>query len=320
MKPGGGLGRGSTAAATMMVCLGVLLGAGCAARSGGSARAGVVPSGEGRPEPSLESQIARTRALSAEARPKSGGFALTVETWDPKLSSALAMAALSRTADAQVLVAAEYRRLGILDVAYAHLTKAVGLDDRNAAAHEGLARIWRDWGFPQLGLADAEKAVRLAPASPSAANTLGTLLAAAGKLDAARRWYERSLTLDPGAPYALNNLCYTSIMQRRADAVDTCERATVADPGSQVVRNNLALAYAARGDLERARSTFEPAGQAASSYNMGMVYLGQGRYRKAIAAFQQASRVNPHVTVAAARARQSEALLARHGDTDGDDD
>jgi Flp pilus assembly protein TadD len=149
---------------------------------------------------------------------------------------------------------------------------------------------------------------------------LGTLLAAAGQLEAARKWYERALTLEPGAPYALNNLCYTSIMQRRPDPADACERAAAADPGSQTVRNNLGLAYAARGDLERARNEFAAAGQAASSYNMGMVYLGRGQYRKAVVAFHQASRVNPHLTFAAARARQSEVLLARQGDTDGNDD
>jgi tetratricopeptide (TPR) repeat protein len=257
--------------------------------------------------------------VSAEAKPTSNTFAQTVETWDPRLSSALLVLATGPTAERHRRVAAEYRRLGILDMAYSHFTQAARLDPRDAAAYEGLARIWRDWGFPHLGMAEARMAVRLRPASSSAANTYGTLLAAVGQLEDARTWYEKALVLDPGASYALNNLCYTSLMQRRPEAVDVCERAADADPTSQVVHNNLALAYAASGDLARARTMFEQAGPAATYYNMGIVYLGKGQYRKAAEAFQRASRQNPHYTLAAARTRQSQALLARHGDTDDDD-
>ena len=314
MKPGGDPGRGSCAATAVVVCLvAVLGGTGCAARAASEN----LPHS---PEPTLESQIARTRARSAEARPKSGLFAQTVEAWDPRLSSALTAVVFNPTATTHRLAASEYRRLGILDMAHSHLTQAVRLDPRDAAAHEGLARIWRDWGFSQLGLADALKAVQLAPASPSAANTFGTLLMAMGQVERARGWYKRALALDPGASYALNNLCYVAVMQGERDAVNRCEGAITADPASQTARNNLALAYAVRGDLAKAQSEFEQAGPAASYYNMGMVYMGQGRYRRAVEAFQKASQENPHLTLAAARARQSRELLARHGDAHGDDD
>jgi tetratricopeptide (TPR) repeat protein len=320
MKSGGGIGRGAGAAAVLVVSLATLLvSAGCAARGTRSAHAGTAPGQPDWPQPSLESQIARTRAVSAQVKPRTGVMTQTVEAWDPRLSSALLALAIGPTAERHRTVAVEYRRLGILDMAYSNFTQAVGLDPRDAAAHEGLARIWRDWGFPHLGVADALKAVRLAPTSASAANTYGTLLAAVGQLDAARTWYERALALDAGASYALNNLCYTAVMQR-VEAVGVCERAVEADPTSRIGRNNLGLAYAARGDLVKARTEFAQAGPTASYYNMGMVHMGQGHYREAAADFQRASRENPHLTLAAARARQSRALLARQGEGDGDDD
>src|SRR5437867_6835182 len=160
---------------------------------------------------SLASYIDRVRVVSQAARPRPSLGVQSVETWDPGLASALLQLAAAPTAAHHRQVASEYRRLGILDVAHAHFTAAVRLDDRDAAAFDGLARIWRDWGFPHLGLDDSHRAVELAPASASAANTLGTLLQAQGNVGDAARWYERAAALDPDASYAVNNLCYASV-------------------------------------------------------------------------------------------------------------
>src|SRR5207237_2028678 len=127
---------------------------------------------------------------------------------DPSLSAALLTLAVAATPGAHRVVAERYRELGILDMAHDHFLSASQLDPGDAAAYEGLARIWRDWGFPQLGLADASRAIYYAPASASAHNTLGTLLAMLGQRVEARGEYDRALALDPGASYALNNLCY----------------------------------------------------------------------------------------------------------------
>ena len=322
MNPGGGRDRGTIAAMKLAVWVGALLVvSGCAVRATGAAQAGSDPRRPtGAPAPTLESQITRTRALSAEARPRTGVMGQTVESWDPQLSAALAALAVAPTAAQHRRVASEYRRLGILDVAYSHLTQAVRLDPDGAAAHDALARIWRDWGFPHLGFADARKAVTLAPTSAAAANTLATLYSAAGQLRDARDWYERALTLDPGASYALNNFCYTAIVLAESGAVHACTRAAAAQPGSKTAHNNLALAYAAQGDLASARVEFERGGEAAGRYNMGIVHMAQRRYKRAAEAFEAALQADPSLTLAAARVRQSRTLLARHGDTDGDDD
>ena len=66
--------------------------------------------------------------------------------------------------------------------------------------------MWRDWGLAKLGLADARAAVKHAPHSAAAHNTLGTLLEATGRFRDARRAYDRALALDRGATYALANL------------------------------------------------------------------------------------------------------------------
>jgi tetratricopeptide (TPR) repeat protein len=246
-------------------------------------------------------------------------LALMLESWDPRLGSALTELALGPTPERHRRVASEYRRLGVLDMAHTHLTNALRLDPGDAAAHDGLARIWRDWGFPHLGLADGLRAVELAPRSPVAANTLGTLYAGIGQLDRAYGWYARALSLEPGAPYAVNNFCYTAILLRRGSAVDVCQRAVAVRPESRTTRNNLGLAYAASGDVQKAREQFASANdEAAAHYNMGIVFMAQRQYDKAVAAFEAAARLKPAFPLATARARQSRVLLARY--REGQDD
>jgi tetratricopeptide (TPR) repeat protein len=130
----------------------------------------------------------------------------TAEASDPRLRDSLARLGREPGSAAHREVAAAYRALGITDRAFDHLRAAVSLDPRDAAAHDQLARMWRDWGLAQLGLADARAAVKHAPQSAAAHNTLGTLLEATGRFRDARRAYERALTLDRDATYALANL------------------------------------------------------------------------------------------------------------------
>jgi tetratricopeptide (TPR) repeat protein len=249
--------------------------------------------------------IARQRpGAPSSARP--GVAAVTLESSDPALSAALIKLALSPTAEAHRQVALEYRRLGVLDQAHAYFTKAVKLDPNDAAALDELARIWRDWGFPERGMADAQHAVQLAPASASAANTVGTLLEAAGHATEARDWYVRAVWLDPNASYALNNLCYSAIMLTHADATAQCRRALAAAPDSRVAWNNLGLAYAAAGDLVHAKELFDvQADRAYAHYNLGIVYMGTRQYAKALAAFTAAMQLDPQFGRAAERAKQA---------------
>ena len=126
----------------------------------------------------------------------------------------------------------------------------------------------------------------------------------------ARQWYERALVLEPGAPYAFNNLCYAAVMMGDAQAVSVCRRALDALPGSQGARNNLGLAYAADDDMDNARAQLQIAGDpAATNYNLGIVYTARRQFRKATEAFAAALRANPQFTLAAERARQARAAL-----------
>lgn len=151
----------------------------------------------------------RIRRLIEEARNTArapNSMAITVEATDLNLRDALAHLALAPSPSAHREVASHYSRLGIKDMAYEHLSHAIRLNKRDAAAYDARARLWRDLGLPHLGIGDAHRAVYYAKESPVVHNTLGTLLEALGLHEEARLTYEKAVALDPQAWYARANV------------------------------------------------------------------------------------------------------------------
>lgn len=300
------------------VCLLVVLAlAGCSARQpfnadppGSEARAAAATADELHRQ-SLSEYIAKVRALAAEARPVRTQPA-RVEATDIRLSAALALAAMTPSPATLRGVAGEYKRIGVVDKAHEYLQAALRLDRRDAATYDALARLWRDGGFPGPALSDAHRAVFFAPDSPVAHNTLGTVLQLLGRHTDARQQYERVIRLDPGAAYALNNLCYAWILEgdlRRA--ARACDAAIAIDPAMAAARNNLGLVHALGGDLVAAHAAFDAGGdRAAADYNLGIVHLAHRQYTDAVSAFAAAHQARPSWRMAAVRERQARGLAA----------
>ncbi len=210
----------------------------CAARQPRSVADRFVTQGEptidlGGPvaEPPAAEYVATLRALSANARPRAKTTTPeTLEGSDAQLRGALAVLAVARSAAAHRDVAVEYRRLGIMDAAYTHLSAAIRLHPGDATAFDLRARLWRSWGLPGLGIADARRAVALAPQSATAWNTLGLLLENRGSGRVAIRAYVRAVQLDRRAGYAWNNLCRAwTYVGEAAAAADACRRTIALD-------------------------------------------------------------------------------------------
>ncbi len=170
----------------------------------------------------------------------------TLESTDASLSSALIALAVRDTAAAERRVAERYLQLGVLDLASDHYARACKLNPTDAVAYDGLARIWRDWGFPALGLGDATRAAYYAPTWAPAHNTLGTLLTELGHRAEARSEYERAIAAEPRAAYALSNLCYLSLLDGAPSAaIEACRAALAIDPNLTAARINMTRARAA---------------------------------------------------------------------------
>ena len=293
--------------------LAVTLLTGCAARGRRAAKpqpeptatSGEAPASAADSAKSLSEFMQKVRHLSANARPLSAKDAAeTLESRDPALAADLLLVLSQPSAERHRAIGERYRALGVLDAAYRHFNSALTLNPRDAAAYEGLARVWRDWGLPELALGDAHRATFYAPQSASARNTYGTVMQALGRYKDASAAYELASWLDPEAAYAVNNLCYLAFVNGRIDeAIDRCNAALELDPSLGAARNNLALAFAASGRMDLARTQFLDAGDRASGlYNAGIAYLAAGDERSALAAFDAASRARPTFNLSRERA------------------
>jgi tetratricopeptide (TPR) repeat protein len=279
---------------------------------------------KGEPAPpvpdSLAQYVAKVRNLAARSRPAPTALR-TLESQDRRLAAALLLAASAPAAESLRNVGDEYRRVGVLDMAFRYYNRALRADPT-----DGWARIWRDWGLPGLGLGDASRAVfyarssgtsddtlgavSSARSSGTSYNTLGTVMQALGNRRGARAAYEQAHRSDPQASYALTNLCYLSFLEANLDrALGECRRALELDPRSKPAHNNLALIYASQGRLDLARSElFRDADEAASQFNLGVIYLATSDYALAATAFQAALVARPSFSAAEQRARQARAL------------
>lgn len=236
-----------------------------------------------------------------------------VEVSDLALARALQALNDAPTSEAHRRVGVEYRRLQVYDRAHEYFTGAIKLDPKNAAAFDGLARTWRDWGVPRLGLAHAYMAVHLAPGWAAAQNTLGTMLYVMGNGIDARRRFERAIALDPNAAYALNNLCYLSFTEgNEARAIAECSDALTREPTLTAARNNLALVHAAAGRIEVSEREFLACGnRGIGFYNLGIVHMARREYPKAITAFETAFKERPSLWEAQVRANEARTLAAQ---------
>jgi tetratricopeptide (TPR) repeat protein len=287
---------------------------GCAAhRSGFSSR--FIRSGEPavsfdepvpRPPAQLQDYMRDVRNLQAKAGPKSS-LLPTLEGRDSGLAKALLLVAMQDTAANHRAVSAAYRDAGVLDFAFRHLQRAIALNRCDAAAYDGMARLWRAWGRPDMAIGDAYRAIHCNPGSAEVHNTLGTILQLLGQNENARHAYEQAVALDSHATFALNNLCYLEASEGHvAEAERFCQLALAESPDFEPARNNLTLAYLAGADIATAeRQLLSGTPTADRWYNVGMLRLATGRYREAAEAFDAASLANPSLRIATRRAVQA---------------
>lgn len=270
-----------------------------------AARARVAPAVADR-NGSLETFLARTRALSVRARPERANLP-TIEDTDPRLRAALAASTAAPSPDSLRTLALEYQRVGVLDRAHGALERAVLLRPADPLTYDALARLWRDEGFPHLALGDAYRAVHYSRGSAESRNTLGTVLQALGRHRDAVAEFAAVVAKQPDAAYGWNNLCYASIADGRpADATDACRQALRLAPDFGAAQNNLGLARAQAGDFTGAAAAFRLSGNSPrADFNMGMARAAVGQYSHAASAFERAHRAVPQWQDAALLARRA---------------
>ena len=259
----------------------------------------------------LSDYARRLRTLQANAR-TTISLGTTIESRDPVLASALLKLKMLPTAANHRDVARAYTNAGITDFAFRHYQQALRILPCDSRAFEGLARLWRQWGTPELGLSEAHRAVHCSPASASAYNTLGTVLVALGQLQPAKAAFEFAARLDHGAAFAQNNLCYVALQEGDGPAAQqACEHALDLEPTMVAAHANLALAYALQGNVSVAEDRLMADADAATGlYNVGVLRMAMSEYRGAATAFELAAETRPSLGDAARRAVQARVKAA----------
>jgi len=307
--------RGYAGVARIAIVAALVAGSGCAAREGRFASRFVKPGEPSAtyddptvpaPKSTLSDYVRKLRALQSKATAKSSSLP-TIESSNPELARAILLLAMHESPENHRLAAMAYRKAGVLDFAYRHFQRAVILDACDGVSYDGMARLWRDWGMPDLALSDVHRALNCSKRSPEIYNTLGTVLEALGQPAAAERAYQNAVALDPRATFALNNLCYLQMSAGNASAAaHFCEAALAVDPNFAAARNNLALVEARLGDLVGAEKRLRDASaNGVSLYNVGVLRLSERRYGEAALAFDQAAAAQPSLTIARQRSVQA---------------
>jgi tetratricopeptide (TPR) repeat protein len=184
----------------------------------------VAPSNGRAPAPVSPSAAPAIREVS-----RSSGSTADIDRTDDRLRRALAAAVATPSVTTHIAAAEEYRRLGILDRAMAHLQQGAQFDEHDVAVNDALARTWRDFNLPGFGLTYAYRAVYAAPRSATARHTLGTIFYAMGRHADAEHSFRSTVALDPSAWYAWQNLCHVVMADGRTqEAIELCHRASAA--------------------------------------------------------------------------------------------
>lgn len=204
--------------------------------------------------------------------------------------------------DARVLLARQYSRRGLPDLALEHYRLAAAQFPDSAVAALSLAATLREMGEP----GEALKAIRQYPRKDWQLLSLeGILEDDQGQFATAEKAHRAALAMDPRRSALHNNLGYNLLLQGKPDdAAAEFRRAIEIDPHSDIARNNLGTALAAQSHSSEAIGEWQrSAGPAVAHNNLAAVLIEQGRYAEARAEIDAALELRREFPAALANLR-----------------
>jgi Flp pilus assembly protein TadD len=215
------------------------------ATSGGDARRPALATPTAKPEP-IKAQMPEPTKPMAEVAPAAPSPVPT--TYAEALAQGKAQAASGQHARARELFEAAAR-----------------FDRKAAEPHIELARLFITSGERALAIRAAGKAVKLAPSSSQAYNTLGRAELSRFRYDDAIIAFRQATELDPDNVWAWNNLGYTHLqLAQYREAADALAEATSRKGTEGYMWNNLGTALEHLDELDDARDAYDHGGKLGS--------------------------------------------------------
>lgn len=129
----------------------------------------------------------------------------------------------------------------------------------------------------------------------------------------------RHKTAFPAAAALLASLCILTFSRNMIwhDSIVLWEDVVAKSPRKAKARNNLAFAYSAEGEIDRAIDHYRSAlllepDNASAHFNLGVIYIGRGYTNEAAREFETALRLDPYL----ARARWFLEFIYKEGSAD----
>lgn len=195
-------------------------------------------------------------------------------------------------------LAAAHKARGELNEARACLEEAVRLDPGLADAHYNLGTVLKELGELDRATGALHRTLELEPAHAEAHNNLGIVLAERGRLDEAIAGYRRAIVCRPNYAEAYNNL--GTVLSKAGDAEagrDCYETASRMDPGYTEPLVNLGNSFRDAGDAATAERHYRAAlarqRRPDALNNLGVALKDQGRFREALALFDEVVTCEP---------------------------
>ena len=168
--------------------------------------------------------------------------------------------------------------------------KALELDPNSALAHAFLGQIYTATKRPDEALAEASRAISLAPSEPEVLVAMGDVKAEGNEWEAAVPYYTRAVTLASNYP---DYVLYLASALRETEQYDAsleyCRNALQLDEGYEYAAyRGIGRTLWDKGDLEGAKTNLQKAislddTDAMAHWALGGVYYDQGRLRDRVA-------------------------------------
>ena len=171
-------------------------------------------------------------------------------------------------------------------------------DKELAEARYKLGVVYFNDGKFRLAIPEFGKAIELNPSSPDYRNALGMALMFNRQLDDAIKVFEEALTIDPKSSETKNNLASAYLMKGELEPARVLLLQVKDDfiyPTPHFVYFNLARIYERQGKIDKAIEEYRLAldirpDYVDAHYNVGLLFLGQGKTDLAIAEFIEVTR------------------------------
>jgi adenylate cyclase len=135
-------------------------------------------------------------------------------------------------------------------------TKAIALDDSNADGHVSLSFIYMMKRQHDKGVAEAERAVELAPGLADAQFNMARVLRYAGRAEEAITWNKKAIRQDPMpfGPYLMGLAHAYWMVGRYEEALLACKKAVLRSPKNTFSHMVMVATYISLGREEEARA------------------------------------------------------------------